>query len=97
MQTVTLQANVLLFIVFIVELVSCLESNLPIPRSNTYCMSRCNSLNVLPVELVGAVDGCLVPVGPVHIVFEGGDRERVAEHVSRVQDHATRRPIVVAR
>lgn len=45
-------------------------------------MCRSNSLNVFAVELVGAVDGSLVPVGPVDPVFERGDGERMTKHVS---------------
>ena len=32
---------------------------------------------VLPAELVGTLDGHVIPVGPVHPVFEDGDGEGV--------------------
>ena len=34
---------------------------------------------VLPAELVGALDGHVIPVGPVHPVFEDGDGEGVRD------------------
>lgn len=52
-------------------------------------MSRSNCFNVLSVELVGSVDGGLVPIGPVDPIFEGGDGERMAEYVCGVQDYPT--------
>lgn len=48
------------------------------------------------VELVGALDRVVLPVGPVDPVFEHADRERVA-HVRLAREHdAPARAVVVA-
>lgn len=51
-------------------------------KKSAYSVCRSDSLNVFPVELVSTVHGSLIPVGPVHPVLEGGDGERMAEHIS---------------
>lgn len=62
-----------------------------------YSVSRSDSLHILPIELVGAIDCGLVPVGPVDVVLEGGDGEGMTEHVSGVEDHTASGPVVAAR
>lgn len=59
-------------------------------------MSGSDSLNVLPVVLVGAVNSSLVPVGPVYPILKGGDGEGMTENISGIENDPTARPVVVA-
>lgn len=63
----------------------------------THHVGSCDWSDVFAVELVGLEDGLLVPVGPVDPVLEGGHRERVLQHVGRVQNDSSVLSVVVAR
>jgi len=58
---------------------------------------RCDRLHFLPVELVGLEDGLFVPVGPVDVIFEGGDREGMLQILAGVQHLSPLRTIIVGR
>lgn len=59
-----------------------------------HCRHR---FDVFAVEFAGLEDGFLVPVGPVDVVFERGDGERMPQVVCRVEDHRPFGPVIVAR
>lgn len=58
-------------------------------------MHRRHRLDVLAVELVRLEDRFLVPVGPVHVILERGDRERMPQVVGRVEHHGPFGSVVV--
>lgn len=60
-----------------------------------YHMKGGDRLDILSIEFVGAENGFLVPVGPVHPILKCGDGERMSEGVGGVEDHIASRPIVI--
>ena len=53
-------------------------------------------LYVFAGEFVRLKDGLLVPIGPVHVILERGDRERMSQIVGRVQYYRALGAVVVA-
>lgn len=54
-------------------------------------------LNIFSVEFIRPEDGFLVPVGPIHPVFERGDGERMSKGVGRVENYIASTSIVITR
>jgi len=52
--------------------------------------------NVLAGELVGSEDGLLVPVGPVDVILERRNRERMAQVLGGVENDTSAGSVVVA-